>query len=189
MGFLEVSENEDQIAALVAHEISHVILGHHDLDYASNLQNGLVGATEVTMGAVRELGVVSGRLGAKAELASIGARLLLAASSGVLLPSFNREEEDEADLLGLDLLVKAGYNTNGMFQFFNRLIEWEENAKQDREEAIALAKAQREKQQEQMVLSGSYGGFLDSAISGIEEKLQSSGHKHRDSEERQVSLA
>jgi predicted Zn-dependent protease len=89
--FLEASENEDQIAALVAHEISHVILGHHDLDYASNLQDGLVGATEVTMGAVRELGVISGRLGAKAELASIGARLLLAASSGVLLTSFNRE--------------------------------------------------------------------------------------------------
>ena len=76
-----------------------------------------------------------------------------------------------------------------MFQFFDKLIEWEKNAKQRREEAIALAKAQREKQQEQMILSGSYRGFLDSAILGIEEKLQSSGHKHRDSEERQVSLA
>ncbi|MBL6597446.1 MAG: M48 family metalloprotease [Alphaproteobacteria bacterium] len=189
MGFLEISENEDQIAALAAHEIAHVILGHHDLDYASNLQNGMVGATEVTMGAVQELGVLSGNLGAKAELASIGARLLLAASSGVLLPSFNREQEDEADLLGLDLLIKAGYNTNGMFQFFDKLIEWEEGVKQRREEAAALAKAQREKAQEQQFLSGGYASFLGSAISGIEEKLQASGEKHRESEERQVSLA
>jgi len=97
-GILEVARTPDQLAAILGHEISHV-LAHHGNERMSQVlaaQAGLVAASAMT-----DSSTPAGR----ATLAALG----LGAQFGVLLP-FSRTHESEADLMGLDLMAQAGFD-------------------------------------------------------------------------------
>ncbi len=104
-GILSKIETEDQLAGILAHELTHVYKEHWAYAYADQQKRsfglavllGLVGANRTT-----------------AELASIGNDLLLS------LP-YSRRHETEADLLGIDLMARAGYNPMGMRDVFEML--------------------------------------------------------------------
>jgi hypothetical protein len=103
-GLLKAIDNEAQLAGVMGHEMSHVILRHgtHEATKANGVQilaSGLAGL----------LG--GGRL--------VEAGLGLTASSFVL--KFSRDAESEADALGSHLMAECGYDPVQMAKFFEKL--------------------------------------------------------------------
>jgi Zn-dependent protease with chaperone function len=107
-GIFRATENEAQLAAVMAHEMSHVILRHgtHEASKAKG-----VGMLAALAGAVAGNGTSAG------QLASMGLGL---GANSVLL-HFSREAESEADALGSHLMSEAGYNPIEMAHFFEKL--------------------------------------------------------------------
>ena len=96
-GMLAVAENQDQLAAVVGHELAHVVARHGNERVSTNYASqGVLQVAAVAAG---------GAGGARNELFSL---LGLGTQVGVLLP-FGRAQESEADLLGLDYMAKAGF--------------------------------------------------------------------------------
>jgi predicted Zn-dependent protease len=93
-GLLEVAHNQDQLAAVIGHEIGHVIARH------ANERVSTAYAAQLGLTAVAASGVLSGDL---MGLMGVGAQV------GILLP-FSRTQERESDLIGLDLMAKAGFD-------------------------------------------------------------------------------
>lgn len=112
-GLLLVAENQHQLAAVIGHEIAHVMSGHSNERLSSNQ------AVQATLGVADvALGAMDTRF--KTELS---AAFGLGAQVGVLLP-FSRVHESEADLIGLDLMAKAGFKPEESIKL------WQNMAKQ-----------------------------------------------------------
>ena len=94
-GIFRVARTQDELAAVLAHEIGHVIARHHDERITRQL-----GAA----GAVQLLGALAGDYG---QLATQGGSLL--AQTGFLLPN-SRAQEAEADVVGQRLMAEAGFD-------------------------------------------------------------------------------
>lgn len=96
-GILKIANNQDQLAAIIGHEMSHV-LSHHANERMS-------AGTLANIGLV-VLGLASNRdQGTQLAIAALG----LGVQFGILMP-YSRAHETEADLLGLDIMAKAGFN-------------------------------------------------------------------------------
>jgi Zn-dependent protease with chaperone function len=106
-GAIEASDNEGQLAAVMAHELSHVAL-RHGTNQATKAQ--------ATQGV---LGIASGIFGG-----STGGTLLTEfgafAAGGVLL-RYSRTAESQADVMGTQVLYDTGYDPRAMAQFFEKL--------------------------------------------------------------------
>lgn len=110
-GLIASSDNEDQVAGVMAHEVSHVALRHGvaNMVRAQKLQTG------AAIGGVLA-GILLGN-GMGGQLAQMGIGLT---AQGLYLKN-SREAETEADLLGTRLMNKAGYNPIEMARFFEKL--------------------------------------------------------------------
>jgi beta-barrel assembly-enhancing protease len=112
-GLLVGLSNEAEMAAVLAHETGHVTAKH-----------SLAGYQRATAANVLVAGVVlaaGGRTGVQ-EVSGITASLI---ENG-----FSRDQEREADWLGIDYMVKAGYNPEGAVQlqeYFYRQLEGGKN--------------------------------------------------------------
>lgn len=93
-GLLKVAKTQDQLAAVLGHEVSHVLARH------SNERVSTAYTAEAALTVVGESGIVAPEL---MGLLGLGTQV------GVLLP-FSRTQESEADLLGLDLMARAGFD-------------------------------------------------------------------------------
>ncbi|CAM3959098.1 M48 family metallopeptidase [Pseudoalteromonas byunsanensis] len=101
-GLLEVAKNQHQLAAVMGHEVGHVIAQHANERVSQNslLQFGLQASNvALQMGDVQYRDAIMQGLG-------------LGAQFGVALP-FSRSHESEADIIGLDLMAKAGFDPEG----------------------------------------------------------------------------
>src|ERR1700687_370325 len=106
-GAIEVADNEAQLAAVMAHELSHVAL-RHGTAQASKAQ--------LMQGAA---GIFGGIFGG-----STGGALLtqgVALGAGSVLLHYSRSDETQADVLGTQALYDAGYDPRAMAQFFEKL--------------------------------------------------------------------
>jgi predicted Zn-dependent protease len=90
-GLLKVAENPDQLAAVIGHEVAHVLAGHS----AARVSNELAAQLGVA--------VLGQTTGVDPQLIGLGANLLL------LLP-YSRADETEADILGLEYMAKSGFD-------------------------------------------------------------------------------
>lgn len=106
-GIFKAADNEGQLAGVMAHEMSHVILRHgtHEASKANLVKLPLALAAAATGGSL---------LG---QVAQMG--LGLTANSFIL--KFSRDAESEADALGSHLMSEAGYNPIEMARFFEKL--------------------------------------------------------------------
>ena len=106
-GAIEVAENEAQLAAVMAHELSHVALRH--------------GTNQATKAQAAEgfLGIASGIFGGSTGGALLS-ELSAFAAGGVLL-RYSRSAESQADVMGTQVLYDSGYDPRAMAQFFEKL--------------------------------------------------------------------
>ena len=112
-GIFKVARNQDQLAAVVAHEIGHVVSRHHE--ERMTRQAGAQGALEI-VGAL--LGSAYGQGAANAAVQ--GGSIL--AQTGFLLPG-SRAQESEADVVGQQLMARAGFDPREAVNLWQNMIE------------------------------------------------------------------
>jgi predicted Zn-dependent protease len=97
-GIFRAARNQDQLAAVIGHEIAHVTSRHaNERVSTSQTVGNIVGLAQAAAGGSSTAsGQLAGLLGAGAQV-------------GVILP-FNRTQESEADLVGMDYMAKAGFD-------------------------------------------------------------------------------
>lgn len=98
-GLLRVATNQDQLAAVIGHEIGHVLASHANERMSQQL------ALE---GGLALLGSAAGSpdsAGTRQVMQALG----LGAQLGILMP-YSRLHESEADRIGLDLMARAGFD-------------------------------------------------------------------------------
>jgi predicted Zn-dependent protease len=100
MGLLQSAESGDEVAAVLAHELEHVVFRHGTRRMLREL------GTSVLFSAVFGGGDVS-----------VPASVV----RDFMANAYDRSEESEADARGLELLVRAGIDPRGMARFFERL--------------------------------------------------------------------
>lgn len=108
-GLIAAADNEAQIAGVLAHEISHVIL-RHSTNQASKAQ--LIALPAALAG---------GMLGQKGGITGTLAQLGIGLGANSVLMKFSRSAERDADLLGARIMNEAGYNPIEMARFFEKL--------------------------------------------------------------------
>jgi len=104
----------DQLASVMAHEISHISQRH----FARSVEEHKISSTANLVGLVASL-VLAAAAGGDAGLA------LLTATQAANLESslkYSRQNEQEADRIGLTLLAKAGYDPNAMGEMFEGML-------------------------------------------------------------------
>ncbi len=113
-GLIIATQSEDELAAVMAHEISH-IEQHH-------LQRAFDDARK--MGPLYAL-VMLGALAAAAGSGNANAPMAIAAlGQGAAMQhqiNFTRKDEAEADRVGIQTLANAGFDPDGMAEFFGRM--------------------------------------------------------------------
>lgn len=196
LGVLQVVETEDELAFLIGHELSHVILGHHDSDWLADNNKRLVSIAEI---GIETSFVVAQKFGANLNenqirwinFAASQASLFL--SDDLLTSSWSREDETEADELGLDLMIAAGYDPNEAFTLLDRMLLWEESLPTP-EERRAKQRAAMEAQINESGQQGDFSAAMEGAMQGVATELIGlfqaiGGGSHPDTEGRIDHLA
>lgn len=107
-GLLRAVDNEAQLAGVMGHEMSHVIL-RHGTNQASKAN--LIQIPAMLAASAAGKGTMSGQL----------AQLGIGLTAGGVLMKFSRSAETQADLMGSHLMAEAGYDPMEMAAFFNKL--------------------------------------------------------------------
>ncbi len=110
-GLFQITENEAGLAAVIGHEVAHVVARHSGERLS---QNAVAGA--VVAGAAIALNR-DGRDGALATAALGGGALLTTRH-------FSRSQELEADQMGAVFMARAGYNPEESVGLWQRFGEW-----------------------------------------------------------------
>ena len=111
-GLLQHLKNDDEIAAVIAHEMGHHLAHHNE----ERQQNAAAGAaisgilTAVLLGAANANNPYYNQYQAQQDQKTVEDMMSAGAGIGVL--SYSKEQEREADLLATYLLSRAGYNLN-----------------------------------------------------------------------------
>jgi predicted Zn-dependent protease len=108
-GLITLVENENELAGVISHEIGHVI-ARHIAKRGEKAQK----VTLATLGAILA-GIFLGGQAAGAIVTST-----VAASETALL-KYSREDEEEADYLGMKFMNQAGYDRRGMLTMLKKL--------------------------------------------------------------------
>lgn len=98
-GLLNVANNQDQLATVIGHEVAHVLANHSN----ERMSRGQLADYGMQ---VSDLFISSSDYAEHKNLAM--AALGLGVQVGVILP-YGRQQESEADMLGLELMAKAGF--------------------------------------------------------------------------------
>ena len=127
-GLIQSVETESQLAGVIAHELAHVSQRHVASRIEKQNMMSLLSAGGMLAGLL--LGVVAGgNTGAKAGQA------IMLGSTGAATAAmlhYSQEDEREADHVGLNSMVQAGYNPEGMPQTFEIMMKnkWFDNSSQ-----------------------------------------------------------
>jgi predicted Zn-dependent protease len=110
-GMLALVDNQDQLAAVIGHEVGHVLAKH------SNERASQEMAVSSGMSVIQAVSAPQTVMG-QAALGMLG----VGAQYGILMP-YSRVHESEADKIGLDLMAKAGFDPRqsiGLWQKMDR---------------------------------------------------------------------
>src|SRR5579859_6715353 len=107
LGTIQAADNEAEVAAVMSHEISHVVQRHSTR------------AATRQMEAQLPLSLLGGFLGKGigSQIAQLGIQF----GVGSYFLKNSRQNEQEADLLGTDIMYDTGYNPRWMAEFFRKL--------------------------------------------------------------------
>jgi predicted Zn-dependent protease len=107
-GLLKAVDNEAQLAGVMGHEMSHVILRH--------------GTNQASKANLIELpAALAAQMAGKSSMMGQLAQLGIGLGANSVLLKFSRNAESQADLMGSHLMAEAGYDPMEMARFFNKL--------------------------------------------------------------------
>src|SRR5215471_5279066 len=107
-GMITAAKSEDEMAGVMAHELSHVALRHGTAQVTKAQKFNMLSQVMGVGGQV-----LGGPIGSIAQMGSQGV--------GVYLLKFSREYETEADLLGARIMSNAGYDPLALANMFKTL--------------------------------------------------------------------
>jgi len=116
-GILNVTENQDQLGAIIGHEVGHVIEHHSNERLSANkLQNmGMTAATvAVGMTEVENKGLWMAGLGVGLQY-------------GIIMP-YGRAHESEADIVGQDLMARSGFEPSASIKLWQNMAKLSKNS-------------------------------------------------------------
>lgn len=105
-GLLALASDEAEMAGVLSHEIGHVTARHTAQRYSSTVAANL---------GIQVLGVLTNAAGVP------GAENIAAVGAELALKSYSREQELQADMLGVRYMTRAGYDSKAMESFFVKL--------------------------------------------------------------------
>ena len=107
-GILKVTKTEAGLATVMAHEVAHALQRH--------------GAERYSRGILEQIAQVGALAGAASGAVDPGVAMgaMSAYGVGVSLPN-SRQQESEADYIGLQLMAKAGYDPREAVDFWERM--------------------------------------------------------------------
>lgn len=114
-GLIVSSGSESELAAVLAHEIGHVVQRHIARGMTQQSQNSMVMLASLAGALLAALAGGGGNLAM--GVAAFGQAAAINRQLG-----FSRDAEREADRAGFTMLTKAGYDAQGMAQMFSRLM-------------------------------------------------------------------
>lgn len=117
-GILDLTTTNDELAAVVGHEVAHALLRHGGERMSSAMVAQLAGQA----GAI----AIGAGTGSSAAVQAFGQVYGIGAQVGVLLPH-NRTQESEADEVGMILAAKAGYEPAAALTLWQKMAAY--NAK------------------------------------------------------------
>ena len=106
-GMIEAAKTEGEMAGVMAHELSHVALRHGTAQATKSQKYGTLAAIAGIAGAI--------------VTRNAGVGQLAQAPFGVYLLKFSREYETEADVLGAQIMARAGYDPHDLANMFRTL--------------------------------------------------------------------
>lgn len=107
LGTIQATDNEAELAGVMAHEISHVVQRHGTRAASKQMMAQLP---------LSILGGLMGR-GALSQVAQLG----ISFGVGSYFLRNSRQAESEADLLGTDIMYDSGFNPHAMADFFEKI--------------------------------------------------------------------
>lgn len=110
-GLIKLVDNQHQLAAVMGHEVGHVLARHSNERMS---QKTAISGTVALVSAVSSPTTALGQL----AVSSLG----IGAQYGILLP-FSRTHESEADIIGLDLMAKAGFDPRQSVNLWQKMDE------------------------------------------------------------------
>ncbi|HZH42984.1 MAG TPA: M48 family metallopeptidase [Lysobacter sp.] len=112
-GIFKVARTPDQLAAVIAHEIGHVVSRHHDERITRQL------GTQTVLGVASMIAGAAYGEGAARTTSQLGG---LTAQAAFLLPK-SREQESEADIVGQQLMARAGFDPRQAVNLWENMMQ------------------------------------------------------------------
>lgn len=116
-GLLKVATNQGQLAAVMGHEVAHVLAKHGKQRVVQSQGIGFIGAY---------IGPLLGNV-IEVDPKTVQSAIGMGAQYGVMLP-FGRAHESEADIIGQDLMAKAGFNPAASIQLWKNMAKASQGA-------------------------------------------------------------
>jgi len=108
-GLIEAAQSEGMLAGVMAHEMAHVAL-RHGTTQASKAYLGQTG-----------LGILGGLIARDSRTTATAMNAIGGFGLNALFLKFSRTDEEQADVVGAQMLAKAGYDPMDMVRFFEQL--------------------------------------------------------------------
>ncbi|MGI5865601.1 MAG: M48 family metallopeptidase [Myxococcales bacterium] len=152
-GLIRAVDNEAELASVLAHEVAHVVADHPSQQLAA--QVGLQTLAALALG------------NDPALLAQLAAQI---AAQGYIA-AHTREQEQEADTLGVGYLARAGYAPQAMAQFFSELDQMQGQSPGFVQKFFSTHPAPGERAQaiDELIQQQGLGPGQDSIVGGFEQ--------------------
>ena len=115
-GLILLTQNESELAGVMAHEIAHILQRHQARTMAGQSRAAWASLAALAVAILASRGGSQGSQVSEAAVASAGALQMQN------LLDYTREHEREADRVGITMLERAGYDARGMQSFFERML-------------------------------------------------------------------
>jgi beta-barrel assembly-enhancing protease len=114
LGLISLTATSDELASVLAHELSHVTQRHIARSMVNSQRQGLASMAAMILGV----------LAASRSSSTDAAQAVIMGSQAAMATgqlSFSRDMEREADRIGIEVLTSAGYSPAGMVGMFEKL--------------------------------------------------------------------
>lgn len=188
LGVFRNLKSADELAAVLAHEFAHILLRHHSSDWFMDAQGRGLAIYKLVLDVKSYLDKMNQGETADSQFKDLKNRMIaetVVMASEILVDTpFDQHQEDQADLLGADLLIKANYNPLGLDGMFESLELQEADAKAQKEAHKQLRRKNISLSQDSGFFSSISSAFGDIVVDIKSELMDQFAKEHRDAGER-----